>query len=793
MENQCNNIKCLEQNRCTGCGACYNKCPFDAITMQYDGDGFMFPVVDEEKCTSCGACKLACPALNPSYPNAKEPEVYAACASDDIRMKCSSGGLFTVFANKVLAEGGYVCGAAMSKDNLNAEFILTDSEEGLNRIKGSKYIQSKVGNAYRQIEEKLKEGKTVIFGGCPCNVAGLRQYLRKDYDNLYLIDVLCTGGISQLVWEKYLKEFHRGKPVFEVKFRDKEKIGWSHGMHIFFRDGSHYYGDKNIDLFYKVFMDKLAFRESCGECPFANTSRQGDITLGDFWGVRKLDAELDDGKGTSIVTINNERGRRLFEEIKDELIKLKEVPFEFLMERKQPFQAPKQPNAKRERFMKLLPTHTLKAAYEYALSGKYDIGIVGVWWGSNYGSMMTYYSLMKLLNSFGLSTIMIDKQGSRPDEPFLFTHARKFAESHFEAISPIYPYEYVYMLNSLCDGFIVGSDQVWNYGISGHWRKTFFLKYVEEHKKKISYAASFGHDFSTDPPKEIPVHQKLLRRFDAISVREQSGVDILRDVYGVRAQRVLDPVFMVDREVYDEVMKESDRKVDEPFIATYILDPTPEKREAMLYLAEKKGMKLINMLDGFRQKQEANKEKLQLDVDENVEVQDWLYYIGHCEYLITDSCHGASFAMIYEKPFVCIGNEARGLTRFESLFRLVKLEDRLVLDAKEIPERPDLLEPVDYAPVKEILKEEREAASEWLKKALFSERIEDSNWFYAYADTRLKEKPPENWEENVTINRNYRASDEEKSHERRSIFWKEHIKPHISQKVNDGIKKIVEH
>lgn len=786
MENKCNSIECLNQNKCSGCGACSNKCPFNAITMQYDSEGFIYPVIDKEKCTNCGACKLVCPALNPSFPNEKEPKVYAAWAEDAIRMSCSSGGIFSVLASKILSRDGYVCGAAMNKD-MEVEHIIVDSMEGLECIKESKYIPSKTGDIYKQIEKLLKDGKEVIFGGCPCQAAGLRQYLKKEYDKLYIVDVLCTGGISHLVWEKYLNEFHRGKPIHQLKFRDKSVYGWVHGMHIRFKDGTVYYGPKELDPFYKIFMKKLAFRESCGQCQYANASRQGDITLGDFWGIRQFDKKLDDGKGTSIVTINNEKGLRLFEQIKNELKEVQEVPLSFLMKRGQPFQAPKKPHPKRERFMSLLSRYSLEKAYKYTLEDRYDIGVFGVWWGSNYGSMMTYYSLVKLLQSYGLSTIMVDRPGFKPDNPLFSTHARKFAKSHFEAISEVYSFDELWKLNHICDAFIMGSDQVWNFGISEAYKYNFFLAFADDEKKKISYAASFGHDKYKAPRDAVDTHRELLSKFDAISVREQSGVEILENTFGIKGTRVLDPVFMVERDVYDKVMSESEKKVEEPFIATYILDPTPEKREALLYVAKQKGLKLINILDGFRTKLEANKKKMELEVDEDVEVQDWLYYISHCEYFITDSCHGASFAIIYEKPFVCIGNTTRGLTRFESLFQLLRLEKRLVLDASEILKRPDLLEPIEYKPVMDILEKERERSKNWLEEALFSTKIGDSTRFYPYIDSRLEARR----ESEIKILHPLKNASKV-LYNRALIFYKENIQTHISDKLDQKLKEILE-
>lgn len=778
MEKQCNNIKCVKHNECSGCGSCSNKCPFDAISMQYDEQGFLFPVIDEEKCTNCGLCKKACPALDTAYPNTNQPKVYAAWAKDEIRMSCSSGGIFSVMAERIVTEDGYVCGAAFN-DKVHVEHIITNDKEGLERIKESKYIPSEMKDSYRQIEKLLKDGKTVLFGGCPCQAAGLRKYLGKEYENLYIIDVLCTGGISNLVWDKYLNEFHGGKEIYRAKFRDKNVYGWVHSMHIRFKDGTRYFGPKGTDPFYRIFMKKLAFRESCGECKYANVSRQGDITLGDFWGVYLHDRSLDDGRGTSIVTINNEKGTKLFEMIKDELARVQEVPLEFLMKRGQPFQSPKKPDPKRERFMELLPKYSLEKAYKYALEDRYDVGIVGLWWPCNYGSLMTYYSLMKVIQSMGLSTIMIDRPGLDLEN----NHGREFAKKHFEAISEAYPFPEWWQHNAKCDAFVMGSDQVWNFGISEKYQHNFFLGFADDEKKKVAYAASFGFDRFDAPRHEVDAHRELLARFDAISVREDSAVDVLKNTFGVKGTQVLDSVFIVDPKEIDAIRNESKAKVDGPYIATYILDPTEEKRKAILHIAEQKKLKLVNMLDGVYEKTEENKEKLQLDVIDGLEVQDWLYYISNCEYFITDSCHGASFAMLYKKPFVCIGNPNRGLTRFESLFRLMKLEKRLVPDANDILNRPDLLEPIDYEPVYKILNKQREFSRKWFEEALFCEKSDSSYRFYPYADSRITgRKYPQVYKRKSSLAAIYH---------RALIFYKEHVQKHVSADMESKIRKVL--
>ena len=354
---------------------------------------------------------------------------------------------------------------------------------------------------------------------------------------------------------------------------------------------------------------------------------------------------------------------------------------------------------------------------------KYDVAVLGLWWSSNYGSIMTYYSLYRLIESYGYRTVIIDRPGIGPDDFLFTTDGRRFQREHFP-VTPVFRFHELGKLNDYAVCFVMGSDQVWNFGICEKYQGAFFLNFAADNKKKLSYAASFGHPGFFAPPQAIEETKHLLERFDGISVRESSAVDLMRDTFGIVPERVLDPVFAVDQKIFDDLMKTSRAAKEregkkEPFLCTYILDPTEAKREALLYVAGEKNLPMVHMLDGYTENFEVNKKALDLDgIVEDLKVEDWLYYISHCDFLITDSCHGASFAILFGKPFICIGNASRGLPRFESLAGLFHLEKRFIYDAEEIEKRPDLLEPIDYREIHEILKKERKASRKWLKDKL---------------------------------------------------------------------------
>lgn len=359
---------------------------------------------------------------------------------------------------------------------------------------------------------------------------------------------------------------------------------------------------------------------------------------------------------------------------------------------------------------------------------KYDVGVLGVWTGCNYGSIMTYYALNNVIKSLGYSVLMVDKMSTnanQSDVEHKMTHSRRFAEEHYD-ISPSLKMDEFYKLNDLCDTFILGSDQLWNYGISKNFGKLFYLSFANSEKKKIAYATSFGHSVDFAPDEERTVISSYMKRFDAISLREDDGVKICKDIYGVDSTQVLDPVFLVDPDtVYKPLAEKSTHRETEPFIAAYILDPTPEKKQALLHVSEKLGgIKIINLLDGLFWNFDQNKKKMDMDnCIENLQVEDWLYYLSNAQFVVTDSCHGASFAMIFKKNFIAITNKRRGFSRFNSLAKLFNFKDRLVTDVNRIMTDDSLLEPIDYSAIDEIMNKEAERSLNWLKDALETKKV----------------------------------------------------------------------
>lgn len=315
------------REECCGCSACEQACPKRCITLLPDEEGFWYPKVDHQSCIECHLCEKVCPVINQQ--DERTPlEVYAAYNQEEqIRAKSSSGGIFTLVAENVIKSGGIVFGVRFDY-NWNVVFSYTDSLEGLDSFRGSKYVQAELGNAFLEVEQFLKQGKTVLFTGTPCQIAGLRSYLHHDYDNLLLMDLICEGVPSPKVWKRYLTEevsrlckevYHiceNDVAIKSISFRNKS-AGWKQFAFALTLEDKQAKRDLapyiNRDSAYlQAMFHYLDLRPICYECPFKSCKSHSDITIADYWGIHALHPEMDDDKGTSMVYLNTLRGKTFF-------------------------------------------------------------------------------------------------------------------------------------------------------------------------------------------------------------------------------------------------------------------------------------------------------------------------------------------------------------------------------------------------------------------------------------------------------------------------------------------------
>lgn len=315
---------------CTGCAACIQACSNDAVIMKENHEGFLYPEINESKCTDCGLCRKTCPvntALNQEIPQnanniSENIKVYACYSKDDhIRKKSSSGGVFSLLAESVLSENGIVFGAEFD-GNFRVRHGFIEKMDGIDTLRRSKYVQSDVGYTYGKAKNFLKEGRKVLFCGTPCQIAGLKGFLAREYQNLLTCDLACSGVPSPKIWEMYLgymKDKYNGQ-IAEISFRDKS-AGWrDYNMSIIFKNSSQYIHKAKTETFFIGFGKNVFNRRSCFHCMFRIQNTKADITLADFWGIDKLDDKVfTDNKGVSLALVHTQAGEAALSEIKENM------------------------------------------------------------------------------------------------------------------------------------------------------------------------------------------------------------------------------------------------------------------------------------------------------------------------------------------------------------------------------------------------------------------------------------------------------------------------------------------
>ena len=345
------------KEQCTGCSACYNACAYDSIAMGYDEEGFRYPSIDRNTCTKCGACVKACPIYKENDTgNIDIPYFISAVSRDkEILKESSSGGVFSLLAKIVIENGGRVYGCAFN-ETLYPIHICIDTFDDIEKLRGSKYVQSEIGLIYSDVEDQLKQGRQVLFSGVSCQIAGLSHYLAKDYDNLLLVEILCHGVPSPLLFEKHinwLRKKHKSE-IRNYSMRSKKKFGWGSENRTYYEiikngkvKGVHPY----LTEYFTAFFYGISLRPSCYECKFNTPKRYGDVTLGDFWGYYKT-FHRHFPEGISVVAINNEKGKVSIEKIAN-MMDTCEVGFEDATDTNIHFKHPMKKMEQRMTFIKI--------------------------------------------------------------------------------------------------------------------------------------------------------------------------------------------------------------------------------------------------------------------------------------------------------------------------------------------------------------------------------------------------------------------------------------------------------
>jgi coenzyme F420-reducing hydrogenase beta subunit len=687
-----------EKSLCYGCRACVGTCPQKALSMAEDAEGFLYPCMDQEKCNNCGKCCNICPSFNNQFkPRRSKVKRRVAVRSNACAQGNTSGGAFAAFAHKFLLQDGFVAGAVYDSE-WKVEHIISNKTDDINRMRGSKYLQSDNNNTYIETKSLLENNKKVLFSGTPCQIAGLYGFLGKDYKNLITVDLICHGVNSPLIWKKYLNELElaEGSKIIQEIFTE--------------------------NVFLKGFLINLSLRPCCGYCKYSGRERPSDITIGDFW---SQEAEEDRKKGISQILINSEKGQHFFDSFDENWSKKYEIDLD---ETKQ--SAPNinsishNHHPERERFFDLIQIMPYKKALDYAINKKYEIAIIGMH-NANYGNLLTTYALYKVISDMGKTVLMLDRPQTSTNKPSkeCFNIFRKNPYPDY-VLSDIYP-DKISMkeLNDRIDIFMLPSDQILCPGAVLAYDKYPLLDWVRDDKPKISYSSSFSMTlFNLDDIFKAEMCY-FLNKFDFISVREDSGIIFAKENFGLDVEQVLDPVFICPPDIFIEMAEKNKTRIPiEPFLGIYIVQPTDQKGVLIDNIQRSLQIKNSCTIISAAYSVAYGRTLWKRDFLEKAYVEEFLACVHDCEYFITDSFHGLCFSIIFRKLFIvlCIGEYQLNMkTRIYDLLKKINLEERIFISLDNDKEIISILQKkINYDEVYTVLNSEIIRSMAWLNNTL---------------------------------------------------------------------------
>ena len=627
---------------------------------------------------------------------------FAAMANDVIRDKSSSGGAFTLFAREILLQNGAVCGAVLDREMKCSYRVVTDESE-LGALRGSKYVKASLSAAVlAEMRRVLEASRPLLFVGTPCQVAAVKRLFQKDAEDLILVDLVCNGAPRPELFHRYLDENWGRSNVAEFEFRNKAR-GWRFGhalVHVTLKDGKEIWRDSAEDEYMQAMSAKYSLCEGCFNCPYATTERVGDITLCDFWHV---EPRWDDGKGTSGILLNSEKGFAWFCGVRNAFARVEEFPVSYLVAKQPRLRSRLIPRVGIRTFRSVLKEgRSLRQAVERA---KGDISrFVAIlnfhWETTNFGAVLTAYALNHALNGMGYEARNID---FKPDLPRVVAKPanaafEEFRRRHLPTTEPMKSIKELRGLNVRYGSFLVGSDQVWNPKLTGWFRDVYWLSFVKSGRRRISVAASFG----CDPIREYGRRtlRRLLGAFDAVSVREPSAATELRGI-GVPVAQVADPVFLLARDEWMGLVPPRPRPAQMAKPVWYVVNRGGEQ-QVMDYLGKQSA--------AFRMQCRR--------LDAHISIEDWLDGIAHASLVIADSFHAICFALIFARPFVAIGVGGEKMERLRGLLARVGLADRFFVSADEMPSAEKLMVPIDALTLERALDGLRDDLRAYLSRSL---------------------------------------------------------------------------
>ena len=563
---------------CTGCSACAQRCPAGAISMIPDEEGFVRASVNLAACIHCNLCNKVCPVGEGKAREARQAQkAYAAWNGDAADLqKSSSGGLFSMFARRTLEAGGVVCGCVYDNKGIVHHELIEDVA-GLERMRGSKYVQSEMRDCFPRIGKFLKAGRQVLFTGTGCQVAGLRAFLGKEYDNLFLLEIICEGTPSPAVLRKHLEASCPDMEVVHyLSFRDKA-FGWTQTLVVDYTNAA---GERRKiatpaaqDPYITAMFSAVSQARNCYDCQFREGRSGADVIIGDMWALGIVAPEARPTCGASVLLLHTEKGCCAWDELQKDAGFCKEIaPLSAAINNGYLYRSPViAPEARKLFYQNHLTGMPLSDNVRRALQKSNRIAILNHAGHYNYGSNLTAYALQEYLRRQGYDTRIVSLRPFRCPHPESMGVFNSFINTVMRWTRDCYGPSDCAGLNEYFDTFIVGSDQVWRYPrpwIRRCAEPSFYLEFAAQGKRRIAYAASFGISTYEGPPHLVRRFYKALRDFDAVSVRESEGLQILRERFNYRAaEAVMDPVFLLSARDWSRFVQCSTQTVSEDTVS----------------------------------------------------------------------------------------------------------------------------------------------------------------------------------------------------------------------------------
>ncbi len=646
----------IDKSTCYGCFNCESKCPHNAISIKYNTEGFYEPSVDYTKCKHCNLCKKYCPINsnkidNMFNTNFQQRFYIGYCKNRTTLNNSSSGGIFFLIAKSIIDTNGYVCGAGF-RDGILQHFLVNTIED-ISVLQGSKYLQSKIGTTFIEIEKLLKQDKLVLFSGTPCQVASLKLFLNKSYSNLITIDLICHGTPSPQLFYNYVDEIFQKKTFIEnCTFRDKS-AGWHKPKLVLSTNNGLYSNFMSEDLFCKAFWGNIILNATCSNCMFAQTARIGDITLGDAWNAQYLFRDFENKMGTSLILLNSHKGYNIFKKLKSHII-AKQITKKEAICGNDALERPFMSHVNRTSFFSKYELHdtSLKTLLQESLDISKNVAILNFSFeNSNFGAILTAFALNKFINQNGYNAYNIDYTPVwYKEEPN--TYFKTFKDRYIPHTSKCHDFKDLQSLNNQFSTFVVGSDQVFRPKFASDKDGIYYLNFVKNSKNKISCAASFGVNFWEGDKITKQKIRYYLSKFNFISVREDSGKSIIKDIINRDVTHLLDPVFFLDIQDY----------------LSFINNKKPNDDCVAYILHERTRTKILEQYSFIK------------NIRYNLSINEWLENIYNSQLIITDSFHCICFCLLFNKKFVVIVNKQCPSERIESLFRMFKLPNKILYD-----------------------------------------------------------------------------------------------------------------